>query len=50
MTRFEFLEFFGPQLIFIGEWGTKFDFLDFFDKKIIKFTFKRPNSYSNDQI
>jgi hypothetical protein len=33
MTRFEFLEFFGPQLIFIGEWGTKFDFLDFFYQK-----------------
>jgi hypothetical protein len=26
----DFLEFFTPQTVFIGKWGTKFNFLDFF--------------------
>jgi hypothetical protein len=59
MTRFVFLdfyEFFGPQTVFIGEWGTKFIFLDFFKKlasngqKNDQIFIKRSNSYSNDQI
>jgi hypothetical protein len=55
MTRFDFLEFFEPQTVFIGEWGMKFIFLDFFyffdlkwSKKMIKFIFKWSNLYSND--
>jgi hypothetical protein len=45
MTRFVFLdfhEFFGPQTVFIGEWGTKFIFLDF--------SIFLPQMVKNDQI
>jgi hypothetical protein len=47
MTSFEKNRFSGPQMIFIGGWGTKFIFLDFFEffglkrSKRLAFEFKR---------
>jgi hypothetical protein len=47
MTIFDFLEFFGPQTVFIGEWGMEFYFLYFFQffcpqmVKTIKFVLKQ---------
>jgi hypothetical protein len=61
----DFLEFFTPQTVFIGKWGTKFNFfLDFFPNfltsngqknnqiciKMTKFIFKRSNLNSNRSI
>jgi hypothetical protein len=42
MIRFNFLEFFVPQTLFIGGWGMKFNF---FFKFFL--TLKRSNLHSN---
>jgi hypothetical protein len=47
MTSLEFfLEFFGPQTVFIGGWGTKFKIL----KKWTSKDKKQSNLYLNNQI
>jgi hypothetical protein len=59
MIRFDFLDFFGPQMVFIGEWGTKFIFRFFLTQMIkndqiciqtAEFIFKRSNLNSNRPI